>query len=129
MSMPNIPNINPEVNLEIKDTISMLLSSIALEEIGLSHIINAEAEKIQYAVGTLDNSYCNTQRSYPLEDILKVNKSVDRTLRGVLQNQLMLQMKLQDTIDLYEKYLVNENSNTNSDSCIAEYINGKERDR
>ncbi|MGL5379891.1 MAG: hypothetical protein ACRDBA_08205, partial [Clostridium sp.] len=62
MSMPNIPNINPEVNLEIKDTISMLLSSIALEEIGLSHIINAEAEKIQYAVGTLDTSYCNTQR-------------------------------------------------------------------
>lgn len=48
MSLPNIPNITPKISLERCDTINLLLSSIALEEIGLSHILNAEGEKLQY---------------------------------------------------------------------------------
>lgn len=122
MSMPKIPDINPEINLELKDTISMLLSSIALEEMGLSHIINAEAEKIQYVLGTLETKHCDEVKRYSLDDILRVNKSVDRTLKGVLQNQLLLQMKLQDTMDLYDKYLsVEENS-----FCQAQYLGNGE---
>ena len=104
MSMPTIPDINPVIEVDIDDSINMIISSIAMEEIGLSHIINAEAEKIQYMLGTLETKHdLSSARCYCVEDILKVNKSVDRTLRDVLKNQIMLHMKFEDSIDLYYK--------------------------
>ncbi|GGH40524.1 hypothetical protein [Paenibacillus segetis] len=53
MSQANIPNITPSINVTREDAINLLLSSVALEEIGLSHIINAEGENLQYVLGTL----------------------------------------------------------------------------
>lgn len=47
MSLPNIPDIDPLISLNRCDAINLLLSSIAMEEIGLSHILNAEGEKLQ----------------------------------------------------------------------------------
>ncbi|MED0970837.1 hypothetical protein [Bacillus paramycoides] len=40
MSQANIPNITPTITLTREDAINLLLSSIALEELGLAHIIN-----------------------------------------------------------------------------------------
>lgn len=53
MSYPNIPNISPTVTLTRDDVVNLIFSSIAMEELGLAHIINAQAENIQYALGTL----------------------------------------------------------------------------
>ncbi|MGL4453063.1 MAG: hypothetical protein ACRCTZ_18030 [Sarcina sp.] len=104
MSMPSIPNMNPIIGVDIDDSINMLISSIALEEMGLSHIINAEAEKIQYILGTLDTVHdMGGFKQHSVEDILRVNSSVDKTLREVLKNQMLLHMKFEDTIDLYCK--------------------------
>ena len=36
-----------------EDAVNQILSSIAMEELGLSHILNAEGEKLQYILGTL----------------------------------------------------------------------------
>ena len=47
MSQPNIPNISPTISITRDDFINLLLSSIAMEEFGLAHIINAEGEKLQ----------------------------------------------------------------------------------
>lgn len=47
---------------------SSMLQSIALQEAGLAHIINAEGEKIQKAVST----DCITT-----EELIKVNESVE----------------------------------------------------
>jgi hypothetical protein len=76
MSFPNIPNITPSITINREEVINLILSSIALEEIGLSHIINAEGEKIQFALGTLTG----VTSPASLSDILTVNKDVRDTL-------------------------------------------------
>ncbi|WP_235817440.1 MULTISPECIES: hypothetical protein [Gracilibacillus] len=91
MSMPNIPNITPTVSLTRCETIDLLLSSIALEEIGLSHILNAEGEKLQAFLKNHD--HC-------LQDYVKINHSVNQTLRTVVKSQMLLQFKLEDVADL-----------------------------
>lgn len=53
MSMPNIPDIKPNVSITRDNGINIILSSIGMEELALSHFMNAEAEKIQYVIGTL----------------------------------------------------------------------------
>jgi len=98
LSYPNIPDITPDINLCRKDVVNLLLASIALEELGLSHIINAEAEKIQYVLGTLDRR--GPAEPTTVDQLLKVNRSVELALRNVIKNQMLLQFKLEDTITL-----------------------------
>lgn len=50
MSTPNVPDITPNIEVSSTQAINLLLSSIALEEFALSHIINVEAEKAQTAL-------------------------------------------------------------------------------
>ena len=54
MSLPSFPVVNPPIERE--DAVNQILSSIAMEELGLSHILNAEGEKLQYILGTLPQS-------------------------------------------------------------------------
>ena len=103
MSLPKIPDMNPEVTVDREDAINLLLFSIGMEEIGLSHVINAEGEKIQYALGTLVDAAGNEVKPAEIatiEQVLNVNKSVNGTLKNVLRNQLLLQLKLEDVMDM-----------------------------
>ncbi|CAH8712391.1 hypothetical protein M5W83_27625 [Paenibacillus thiaminolyticus] len=93
MSMPKVPDITPEITLNRKEAINLLLTSIALEEIGLSHIINAEGEKIQRFV---------KDHHTELDDILSINRSVEIMLRNVIKKQMLLQFKLEDILRLEE---------------------------
>lgn len=56
MSMPTIPDINPDISLNKIDAANIILTSIGMEELALSHLLNAEAEKVQYVLGTLRTS-------------------------------------------------------------------------
>ncbi len=91
MSMPNIPNITPDISLERCKTIELLLNSIALEEIALSHVMNAEAEKLQLFLAK--HSGC-------IEDVWKMNNSINKTLRTIVKSQMLLQFKLEDVLEL-----------------------------
>ena len=51
MSLPTFPPIEPPLSRE--GSINEIISSIAAEELSLSHILNAEGEKLQYVLGTL----------------------------------------------------------------------------
>ena len=101
MSMPKFPEIKPPIKLE--DSLSLILTSIAMEELGLSHIINAEGEKLQYVLGTLPNSNKDPcSKKISIEEILAVNKSVKSLLDSVTQNQVILKSKMECALSAIE---------------------------
>lgn len=63
-----------------------LLQSIALEEAAISHILNAEGEKLQKAISMSDCSH---------DDLLKVNKSVSETIDKITELEMVLKAKLE----------------------------------
>ncbi|CCJ32757.1 hypothetical protein [Caloramator australicus] len=94
MGMPNIPDISPTINLRDNDVINLLLASIALEEFSLAAIMNAEAEKIQELLGS---------RNCPsLQDMITLDKSVERILRDVIKKEILLEFKFENVLDLLE---------------------------
>lgn len=99
MSMPNVPDIKPDIILRRHDVINLLLTSIAMEEIGFSHIINAEAEKIQLML---------KEAHLTLKDALKINDSVEQMLRSIISNQILLQFKFRDILKLDQKEMYEE---------------------
>ena len=96
MSQPNIPNISPAITLTRDDAINLLLASIAMEELGLAHIINAEGEKIQYALGTIPG----LTPASKLENILEVNESVQETLNLAVKKEILLNSKLKQVTQI-----------------------------
>lgn len=72
--------------------ISDLIESVALQETGLSHIINAEGEKIQAIVAMAGVSP---------DQLLAVNTSVQDTVNAVSRLEMILQNKL----DLFRETL------------------------
>ena len=63
---------------------SSVLQSIALEETAISHILNAEGEKLQKAVSLS----CNQK------DLLEINKSVMDMIEKVTNLEMVLKSKL-----------------------------------
>ena len=99
MSFPNIPDVDASVDISTEDSVNLLLASIAFEELGLAHIINAEAEKIQFVLGPLEDQ--EWERTTPtIEDLLDINRSVDQTLKEVIKTQMLLQFKLEDVLTI-----------------------------
>ena len=94
MSLPSFPNIDPPIKRE--DAVNQILSSIAMEELGMSHILNAEGEKLQYILGTLPGL---SGPAATVKDVLNANGSVKDLLETAAQNQLFLKSKMQCALD------------------------------
>lgn len=84
MSMPTI-NMHPHP-VPLPQAVTDLLESIALEETALSHILNAEGEKIQKAIALDDVDYCK---------LLEVNESAVGMVNAVANLELVLKEKLE----------------------------------
>lgn len=93
MSLPSFPVVNPPIERE--DAVNQILSSIAMEELGLSHILNAEGEKLQYILGTLPGL---SGPPATVSDVLAANESVRSMLETAAQNQLFLKAKMQGAL-------------------------------
>lgn len=102
MSQASIPNITPLISITTKQSATLLLSSIALEEIALAHIINSEAEKIQFVLGTLDSSI-KPPMNITIANVLEINQSVHKTMQDVIMKEILLQIKFTHVLDLLEK--------------------------
>lgn len=87
--MPNIPDITPDIDLSLEEAVNLLLTSIAMEEISLSKLMDAESEKINYVAKRQDCGRCNT------DDLLSVNDSVNATMINMIKLQMLLQFKLE----------------------------------
>lgn len=88
MSLPTFPPIEPPLSRE--GSINEIISSIAAEELSLSHILNAEGEKLQYVLGTLPG----LETAAALDEVMQVNQSVQETLSSVMEQQMLLTGKL-----------------------------------
>lgn len=93
MSMPSFPPHGADMTRE--EALTMIIASIAMEELALSHILNAEGEKLQYILGTLPG----TKPCTCPQDVLAVNKSVASLLDVVAQNQMLLKSKLEKVLE------------------------------
>lgn len=102
MSFPNIPTEIPGIDLDREDVINLLIASVAFEELALAHMVNSEAEKIQYVLGTLDNGIA-PEESPSIGDLIELDNTVNQTLRNVIKYQLLLQFKLEDTTMIPEE--------------------------
>lgn len=94
MSFPNIPDVHPCIDIDIKDAVNLLLTSIAQEEISLSKLIDAETEKVKYA---LDDK---KHKRADCNDVLRINKSVNETMQDIIKLQMLLQFKLEKVKEL-----------------------------
>ena len=83
MSMPEIVPSTTSPCQAITD----LIESIALQEAGLAHIINAEGEKIQAALETEDVT---------IADLIAINQPVADTLTKVIKLEMLLEFKLEE---------------------------------
>ncbi|WP_251637951.1 hypothetical protein [Neobacillus niacini] len=94
MSMPTLP---PQPHRPcLFHTKIDLLESIALEEIALAHILNAEAEKVQAFVGE-----CFDFPTHPTnKEILAINKSVNQLIETVLMKEWLLLRKLENVLEI-----------------------------
>lgn len=80
----SMPVITPGTGTRCQ-AITDIITSVALEQTGLSHIINAEGEKIQKIVATAQTA----------DEMLKVNKSVHLMLGAITRLEMVLHGKLE----------------------------------
>ena len=92
MSMPNLP----DVQIDRDGGINAILAAIGMEELSLAHLLNAEGEKIQMALGTLREG----DEPFAVEEIYRVNESARRMVRDAMMSQIVLDLKLESLIEL-----------------------------
>lgn len=74
-----------ENKCDYENSICEMIESIALEEVGISHILNAEGEKLQKMICESNN----------LCDLLKANESINRTITNISMLEQVLYAKLE----------------------------------
>lgn len=84
MSMPKI--VTPENPICPQQAVTDLIESIALEETALSHILNAEGEKLQRVIGMQEVDFCR---------LMEVNDSVASMVGAVSGLENILKDKLE----------------------------------
>lgn len=101
MSNPSIPNITPLISISTAQTVPLLLASVAVEELALAHLVNAEAEGLQLVLGTLTpTSTTLAPAEVSVSNFLAVNSDIRRTLHDVIKKEILLEFKFENVLDL-----------------------------
>ena len=97
MSMPTLIADVPDVGREA--AISQIIATIAMEELALSHVINAEGEKIQYVIGTLVVPDRGLSGGITIADLVELDNTVASVLQAAAANQTALTDKLRVAVN------------------------------
>ena len=97
MSMPTLLADVPDIGRE--NAINQIIASIALEELSLSHILNAEGEKIQYVLGTLVVPDRGLSGGITIADLVELDSSVAATLQAAAASMAALTDKLRVAVN------------------------------
>ena len=97
MSMPAFVADLPDIGREA--AINQILASIALEELSLSHILNAEGEKIQYVLGTLVVPNRGLSGGITIDGLVALDNSVAAVLQGAAASMAALTDKLRVAVN------------------------------
>ena len=92
MSMPSFAADIPEISRE--SAINQNIAAIALEELALSHVINAEGEKIQYVLGTLVVPDRGLSGGITIANLVDLDTTVASVLQAVADSMTALTEKL-----------------------------------
>ncbi|MDP4133257.1 MAG: hypothetical protein Q8882_04505 [Bacillota bacterium] len=84
---PSCKSIKPPTPPTPCQAITDLMESIALQDAGLAHILNAEGEKIQKALSFPDVT---------IQDLVAINQSVSDVLIKVIKLDMVLEFKLEE---------------------------------
>lgn len=99
MSMPSIPNMNVESNLTGEGALNLMLYSKGMENLSIAHLMNAEAEKIQFALGTLDTA----KGALDFDLILKANNSARSVLKSVIMKEMLAGINMETAYESYKE--------------------------
>ncbi|MCL1914620.1 MAG: hypothetical protein FWG10_12295 [Eubacteriaceae bacterium] len=111
MGLPEFPVFDTTIdsNEYMQGAIGQIFSSIAMEELALSHILNAEGEKLQFVLGTLTAPDPDDPTGPPIpipgpgnvtvEDIIDINNSVKDMISTVSMSQMFLLGKMSSAMD------------------------------
>ena len=89
MSMPSFPKNGADMTRE--EALTMIIACIAMEELALSHILNAGGEHLQFILGTLPG--------VSSKDVLAAHKSITALIEAVTHNQMLLKNKLDHVLE------------------------------
>jgi hypothetical protein len=95
MSFPDIPDIEPDIDLEPGQMAELLVSSIAMEEMSIAQVMEAEKEKIHAAVEAFRQERCD------LSELLSVNQSAADMVKTLVKLEMLLQWKLEGVSQLW----------------------------
>ena len=93
MSLPNFPNPNEIPTME--QAFAAIITSIAMEESSLSHVIKAESEKIKFVVECAKEKGCGESH---IKDLLDINKSASETLKSIVVLEEILKEKFETAV-------------------------------
>ncbi|QGG48560.1 hypothetical protein [Heliorestis convoluta] len=99
MSTPTFPDKSERTLEEAKADI---IAAIAIEQVALAHIINAEGEKIQKVLGTLDSTTGGIAEPITIGNLIDLDKSVAEMLKVIIKKEMLLQFKLELALDIKE---------------------------
>ena len=109
MGMPQVPDGNNRPTLD--QTIIALLESIALEELAIAHVLNAEGEKMQEIVrkyGCEEICYCQLEDGF---------KNVNSTIVNLIMKEWLLVTKMANVMELKDVLCKEKKDCFKNDPC------------
>ncbi len=109
MGMPQVPERDHLPS--IGETVVQIMESVALEELAMAHIINAEGERMQALVRQM-NSSCIC-----CECISDAFKMTNATINSLIMKEWLMLSKINTALEIYTKFDQNEPEDKCHNNC------------